>query len=685
MLTVQRALLLVATASALVVPTLRHGNNEAPVTGDRSQALYSPSQVEYYMTDEEIAYVRPGFNIEVDSVQIPADGHPVVELSFYDDFEQPLDREGKVTPGELSINFILARYNASSYDFTAYTTRSVTSPITGDTAVQASSDSGGTWTDLGLGHARYRFGTAVPAGFDASATHTIGIYAERDLADIIGKAYYANVEYDFVPDGSEVTARWAAISNDQCNSCHQGLSAHGGSRRDVKLCVMCHSPQSSDPDTGNTVDFKVMVHKIHMGENLPSVEAGTPYQIIGYQQRAHDYSDVAFPQDIRHCASACHGVANPQSYIWYTEPSAEACGSCHDNVNFDTGENHPAGAQPDSACASCHLPDSGGEFDASIKAAHVIPVDSTQVAGLNMEILDVVDTVPGDTPTITFRLFNDDGSPVDPASLDSFNLLVGGPTTDYTQYFRESGKSATASGGAYLYTFSTPIPEDAMGTWTFSADAYRYVDVEKGLGVTEEVRDAAFNPVFYATVTDETAHARREVVDLDKCNKCHNPLALHGGQRFRIEECVICHNPEETDAEVRPADAGAPEAIHFKWMIHHIHRGEALTQDFTVYGYHGSINNYNDVRFPGDLRNCDACHVDGADEVPLPDGVLATNRPRDPYFGGEIPPTASACLSCHDSEIAAAHAYVNIAPFGEACASCHGADRDFSVDRVHAH
>jgi len=57
--------------------------------------------------------------------------------------------------------------------------------------------------------------------------------------------------------------------------------------------------------TGNTVDMKVMVHKIHYGPNLPSVKAGKPYQIIGFGQSVADYSDVTFPQDIRNCTT-CH-------------------------------------------------------------------------------------------------------------------------------------------------------------------------------------------------------------------------------------------------------------------------------------------------------------------------------------------------------------------------------------------
>ena len=39
-------------------------------------------------------------------------------------------------------------------------------------------------------------------------------------------------------------------------------------------------------------------------------------------------------------------------------------------------------------------------------------------------------------------------------------------------------------------------------------------------------------------------------------------------------------------------------------MIHRIHTGEELTQDYTIYGYGGTPYNFNEVLYPGDRRNC---------------------------------------------------------------------------------
>jgi len=151
-----------------------------------------------------IAYIRPGLKIKVNSITIGADRKPVVDLTLTDDLDQPIDRQGKVTPGAVSISFVLAWWDPIARQYTAYTVRTQTSPITGVAAVQASSDAQGTFTDLELGHVKYTFRTVLPATFDGTKTHTLGIYSTRNLTDILGKNYYANVEYDFRPDRLDV-------------------------------------------------------------------------------------------------------------------------------------------------------------------------------------------------------------------------------------------------------------------------------------------------------------------------------------------------------------------------------------------------------------------------------------------------------------------------------------------------
>ena len=149
------------------------------------------------------------------------------------------------------------------------------------------------------------------------------------------------------PTAQPLTTR-DVVRTTACNTCHDPLSAHGGARLSVQLCVLCHTPQTTDPDTGNTVDFKVMVHKIHAGSSLPSVQAGVPYQIIGFGQSVNDFSTVVFPADVRNCQK-CHdpdsGAA--QANAWLLKPSRAACGSRHDDVNFATGEKHSADNLPE--------------------------------------------------------------------------------------------------------------------------------------------------------------------------------------------------------------------------------------------------------------------------------------------------------------------------------------------------
>ncbi len=710
-----RGLILIALMAVISLPMFAATRGRAagspanPATP--TAAAFPPTAKEAYLTDDTLAYIRPGLKVKLNSVAVGTDGKVNVDLSITDDFDQPIDRLGKTTPGAVSISYILAWYSPTTRQYTAYTTRVQTTPATsphpGVSATQAGTDSGGTTTDLETGHVKYLFKTVLPTGFDGTRTHTLGIYASRNMTDTIGKIYYANVEYDFRPDGNKVTDVWDKVNlATSCNNCHDPLSAHGGARRDPKLCALCHSPQTIDPDTGNTVDFKVMIHKIHQGATLPSVKAGTPYQIIGFGQNVLDFSKVALPpgQDTRNCAF-CHVGSDPtkkpaQNDVWLTKPSRDACGSCHDDIDWATGKNHVGGLQKDdSACASCHVPDSGKEFDASIKGGHVLPVASKQLKGITATITKVVNAAPGKKPTVTIAVKNGDGTPVDGSKLTTFAPIMAGPTTSYTKYFRESGiASATntnvatydAATGLTSFTFANAIPADQTGTWAFTADIYRNVTLKQNNDKADLTqREAAFNNIVYIPITGTTATPRRTSVILSQCNSCHNALALHGGQRQNTQECAICHNPTNNDVAQRPASEGQPESISFQRLIHRIHKGGELTQDFTVYGNNKSRHNYNDVEYPGDINHCAKCHTSTSYQLPLATGIDSVTTLRD-YYSPQGPATA-ACLGCHDNRDAAAHAFLNTATFpgqpttpAEACATCHGAGKDWAVDKVHA-
>jgi OmcA/MtrC family decaheme c-type cytochrome len=681
---------------ALAASAADTGRKRAVLPPALSKTIYTTKDVEAFLSTDVINYIRPGLKIKVNSVVIGSDRKPVVDLSLTDDFDQPIDRNGKTTPGVVSISLIMAVYDPATRQYTSYTTRTQTSPATSPrpnvTAIQAAADSGGVFTDLETGHVRYAFKTALPAGFDQTKTHTLGIYATRNMIDSVGKNYYANVEYDFRPDGATVTEKWDKMREaSTCNSCHDPLNAHGGSRRDVKLCVLCHTPQTVDPDTGNTVDFKVMVHKIHAPGELTK-----PLVIIGNAQSVHDFSGVTYPQDVRNCKT-CHEGSVPankgtQSDVWYTKPSREACGSCHDDINWATGANHPAGAQAnDNACASCHQPASAAEFDASIKGAHTIPIKSTQLKGITATVVSVKDLVAGKKPTAVFSLKNGDGTAIDPSKLATFSPIVGGPTSSYSWYRREEGRTTgvfDAATGNFTFTFANALPADASGTWTVSADIRRNATLKRGDGGADiAVQESTINPIKYTAVSGLLS-PRRTVVTTALCNSCHETLSLHGGQRNTTEECVICHNPVENDSARRPANTGAPESISFQRIIHRIHTGEELTQDFTIYGFGNVPINFNEVKFPGDRRNCAKCHAGNSHLLPLPTGISSVTTLRD-YFTPQGPATA-ACLGCHDGRDAAAHAYLNTVTFpgtnipAEACATCHGTGKDWAVDKVHA-
>ncbi len=636
------------------------------------------------LSPAEASFIRPGLVIKITSATIATDGKMQIRFSLTDPKGLPLDRLGNDTAGPISTSFIAAYIPKGQKQYTAYTTRVQNSPITGRSATQAGTDTNGVYEKVGEGVYLYTFGTRAPSNADRTASHTIGAYATRDLREFDLDRQFADTTFDFVPDGSAVRDVRDVVKTESCNQCHNVLGLHGGPRKSVELCVLCHQPQTVDPDTGNTVDMPVMIHKIHMGAELPSVKAGTPYKIIGNAQSVNDYSDVEFPADVRNC-TVCHqqnGKAKQQEA--YLQPSRAACGACHDNVNFQTGENHVNLPQvSDNQCANCHTPQGELEFDASIKGAHTIPRFSRELPGLVFDLLKVEDAAPGKRPTVTFSLKDKSGKPLQAANVTRLGVVLSGATWDYGQYWADDGKTAKGdSAGVHTYTFVNPIPATAKGSFTIGIEGYNNATIYPGTKQEQTLRDAGVNKQMTFSIDGSPVQMRRTVVSLDKCNSCHFSLSLHGDNRNKIEQCVLCHNPNETDVARRPATAGAPETVNFTAMIHRIHTGKEGTRELTIYGFGGSKNDFSGVGYPGNRRNCSQCHVNGSENLPLVGERLPAKDPRN--LVTTLGPVTTACTGCHQSRDALSHALANTTAIGESCAACHGANSEFSVSRVHA-
>ncbi len=236
-------------------------------------------------------------------------------------------------------------------------------------ATRPALDSGGMLetVDASTGTYRYTFGTRLPDGYDASLTYAVGIQVDRNFE---GQQHGVNPVFDFVPAGGVPQVR-EDTTTAQCNSCHAPLIAHGN-RREVRFCTLCHTEAAVDPK-GESIDFRHMIHKIHAGVDLPSVNAGPPgtqyaifsnfsqsYAVFAEKQDDGQVTGVAFPRALQECL-ACH-AEGPTADFYRTKPSAPACATCHDDVNpsLETtaagppGTNHPPGAYADGQCSACH-------------------------------------------------------------------------------------------------------------------------------------------------------------------------------------------------------------------------------------------------------------------------------------------------------------------------------------------
>jgi len=690
----------------LVASTALLSTTKSPFT-ERDKAFYAD--------EATINFVRPGLVFKILGHEIMSDGMVKVRFKITDPKGVALEREGINTPGVISTSFILAKIPNDNKFYQSYTFRTKTStypPTAGKRATQAGADTGGTYAKVADGEYVYTFGYKLPAGYEKDATHSIAVYGSRNLAEFEMGTNYATDIYSFVPAGTPVVKVRDVFETASCNKCHDQLSFHGGSRVGVEICTMCHTPAyttngtiiaNTNPETDQTIDMTVMTHKIHMGANLPSVAAGKPYQIVGFGNAVSDWSKVGMPSGANNC-QWCHEKGNDaatQKDAWVNNPTRAACGSCHDNVNFNTGENHVGMPQfNDNQCSNCHIPEGELDFDASIKGAHKVERDSSLMTGAAVKILSVENTNAGQKPSVTFSLTNFKGEPlligdlIPGAGRGRLAFTLAGPTTDYGAgisgagtkgYVQEAATATnlTGSPAAYKYTFATAIPADSKGTWVIGLEGRTDEKLLAGTLKERIVEGGIINQIKYFSVDGSAVVPRRTVANTATCNNCHAFLSLHGENRNQVETCVICHNSAMTDAARRPAGEAPSESISMATMVHRLHTAVDQGRDYVIYGFGGSKNDFSHLEIPppGSAANCNICHSGNSQNLPSK-GVLKVTDPRG-YITSAGTATA-ACLSCHSSVDAASHALANTTTLGESCAACHGPNSEFSVSRAHA-
>jgi len=559
-------------------------------------------------------------------------------------------------------------------------------------------------TDNGGGNYTYAFedNAVLAADFLDNTTHRVAIQvsslnASDFSANPNASAPFTNATFDFVPDGSAVTLTKEVVTTGACNACHNPLRIHG-SRVEIDYCVVCHNPQLEEFNLVN------LVHKIHSAQEVGG----------------EDFTEVTYPQDLRNCTTCHQGGADSDNYK--TRPTIEACGACHGVEIFEPGGDHPFPQDDNAGCTGCHDAEEDGVAP-SIPNGHAtenvtpnnpqlpeglsqieyfidsVTVDNTNVATVEFRILQ--DNVLMDLTTWPPEGFADTNGP---GFLLAWTLPQDGIDTpvDYNNLGQTAGQPpsvslkslvtdnlVTASGSGYTAVLSSqPFPDNAVMR-AVALQAYFTQDTG-----TDNVARHTPSVVMAVDGDDERRVVVKSGYEDEKpvgCLECHEIFEGHGGNRVNnVQVCVMCHNPNlssggrtSTSNVSVPPELGDdpltwPEATNnMKELIHGIHAATDRPYEFVRNRGGGRYYNWSEVTFPGNLADCQKCHLEGTYNAAPEDALWTTERTTtgnaaetlDDILGARdsVPndtdlvnsPTSSACFYCHDSSTPASHMVLN--------------------------
>ncbi|HEY5622160.1 MAG TPA: OmcA/MtrC family decaheme c-type cytochrome, partial [Gammaproteobacteria bacterium] len=439
------------------------------VANDQSdQAISNFHGMQYLLRNSEFfASGRFLVDATITSATADARGHVTVDFNV-------TDREGEPVTGLTDMAFNIAKLVPAGEGETAshwvpyvYRLQTVTGSAAGDWPNPDGTEawqgyrepaSEGRLTERGDGRYRYRFGINLrdaSAGdrridYERGLTHRVTVMLAVD-GGATGDGWY-----DFVPDGSDVIETRDITETATCQTCHGRNEFHGhdGERHQVQTCATCHTADLIDPHSGASLDLKVLIHQIHAGAELATIPGADGivfdnpataadesadngrFAVWGDGDEMHTWWNVEFPAVIENCTK-CHQGGGSDVDNWMTVPSAAACGSCHNDIDFVAGVNHEV-SLTDAECIDCHRP--MGDADAVVDSHDWLHHDPRNIQEYDVEL--TVSTPAngthfeaGEAPVVTIRL-REDGALIDHRNIAADTdgnegcLVTGCPESD---------------------------------------------------------------------------------------------------------------------------------------------------------------------------------------------------------------------------------------------------------------
>jgi OmcA/MtrC family decaheme c-type cytochrome len=468
----------------------------------------------------------------------------------------------------------------------------------------------------------------------------------------------ANAHYDFQPSTglTEDIASRDVVSINACYTCHQpeSLALHGGRRIDLENCASCHTATSGDPETGNSVDFTYMIHAIHKGQDRVTStvdgDVAAPYKVIGYGGGVHNYGNVMYPQKPAADCSACHveGTNAPKdAALFNANKSDTACIACHTELasqqHVGVGTN----------CTSCHVEEGYGR---SAKEAHGDVMKAyNETQAMNAVFSDVIVTADGKFST-TIKFTDASANVIAAEFIDQGSRIVMAwdsdknyPTYQDASYsnrrLKLSEGTANTDNSWTLVWDKITLPTDYVGktfelwsavTACFNHGGYGRPEVKLTACSTDdvqkvEIKSSPYHFVMAASAIDtsQTTATRRNIINTESCQGCHNQEVYHYDNGVN---CQTCHTADKTlkNDDTYP---GGKKSTSFAFKAH---------------SAEGHYLKYAGVESGTVLKtDCKTCHT--ADGIQLGRATDRVWRYGDIDTGADVwmSSDTGACLSCH--------------------------------------